>query len=243
MVTRRAFAGALAWGLGAAELPGVKILTGSRIPDRLATESCVFTRAYTASPGPSLTRNSLLTGRYPHARPSAMQLAAAPDSTAVIFVSEPSDDTPFEPSTHIALAIQHPRLPRGKTFDFPLCTVDVAPTLLALAGIDVPDGLHGRDLSDLMISGKGQRPESIFAEGKLNSAGEWRMVVRGLDKLVVRPNLDVLHLFNLGDDPSEEHDLAQEIGYQLRVDELRALVRIWMKRTGDGMDPSGLKRR
>jgi hypothetical protein len=55
--------------------------------------------------------------------------------------------------------------------------------------------------------------------------------------------LDLLHLYNLGEDPTEEHDLAREIGYQLKVDELRAQLQAWMKRTGDGMDPSGLRRR
>jgi hypothetical protein len=61
--------------------------------------------------------------------------------------------------------------------------------------------------------------------------------------VVRRRNLDILHLFNLGEDPTEERDLSREIGYRLKVDELRALIQTWMKRTGDGMDPSGLKRR
>jgi hypothetical protein len=69
------------------------------------------------------------------------------------------------------------------------------------------------------------------------------MVVRGLDKLVIARGGDVLHLYNLGEDPEEANNLAREPGHQLKVDELQALVRVWMKRTADGVDPSGLRRR
>ncbi len=236
MLTRREFAGSLAFGLAAPPpaLPRVTLITGPRMP----ADSCVFTRAWAACPDRTLEMKALLSGMFPHARsaPPRIEAVSAP-MPAMVFISEPGENCA------IALAIRHPRLPRGRTFDFPVSAVDVAPTMLGLMGLEVPDNLHGRDLSGLLVSGKGERPESIFGEGNLKEPGEWRMVVRGLDKIVVRPNLDVLHLYNLGDDPGEEHDLAQEIGNRLKLDELRALVRIWMKRTGDGMDPSGLKRR
>lgn len=115
--------------------------------------------------------------------------------------------------------------------------------MLGLSGIAIPPNVHGRDLSRWVLTGRGERPESIYAEGQLGTDQAWRMVVRGLDKIVVRPNLDLLHLFNLGDDPTEEHDLIHEIGYQLKIDELKALVAYWKKRTSDGMDRSGLKQR
>lgn len=242
MLTRRTFAGALACGLAAAELPGIALVVGA--PGAAAPEgACVFTRAYAACPDAALGAKALLSGRFPHARDLAPRLNLVADAPVAVFVSAPSEDSPYDRAAHVALAIRHSKLPRGKVFDFPVSTVDVAPTLLALSGVEQPVGLHGRDLSPLLITGTGVRPESIFVEGQLGAAAEWRMVVRGFDKLVVRKNLDILHLFNLGDDPGEERDLAREIGFQLKVDELRALVRVWMKRTGDGMDPSGLKRR
>lgn len=251
-MTRREFAGAVAAGLAAAEPPRTMVIfgaPGAAVPDRLAAGGVVFTRAYTACPA---APNTIVSARFPHARSSPPVLnatvvtsmpGAVPSDAAVVFASTPRDDTPFERSTHISLAIGHPKLPRGQSFDFPVSTVDVAPTLLALSGAAIPEGIHGRDLSELLITGKGDRPESVYVEGGLNTPDEWRMIVRGLDKLVVRRNLDVLHLFNLGEDPAEEQDLAKEIGYRLKVDELLALIRVWMKRTSDGMDPSGLRRR
>lgn len=253
MTTRRAFVGALACAIRAADQPAFTIVAaapGSAVPDRLAAEGCVFSRAYAACPDARLFRQALVTGCFPHKRGAAAVLSASLASqlparpAVVVFVSQPDGDTPFERSMHLSLAIRHPRLPGGKTFEFPVSTVDVAPTLLGLAGAELPDGLHGRDLSALVVSGTGNHPDAVYAEGSLGKPDEWRMLVRGWDKIVVRRNnMELAHLFNLGDDPAEEHDLATEIGYHLKIDELGAQVLAWMKRTGDGMDPSGLKRR
>jgi hypothetical protein len=69
------------------------------------------------------------------------------------------------------------------------------------------------------------------------------MVVRGLDKLVVDRDLNVTHLYNLGQDPFEVENLARDVSQDLKRDELKALLKDWMRRSGDGMDPSGLKKR
>ena len=69
------------------------------------------------------------------------------------------------------------------------------------------------------------------------------MVVRGLDKLVVDRELNVTHLYNLGQDPFEMENLARDVSQDLKRDELKALLKGWMRRSGDGMDPSGLKKR
>ena len=72
---------------------------------------------------------------------------------------------------------------------------------------------------------------------------EWRMIVRGYDKLVTNAKGDPLPLYNLAQDPLELEDLATEVGHRLRVDELKAQLRDLRKRAGDGVDASGLKKR
>jgi len=69
------------------------------------------------------------------------------------------------------------------------------------------------------------------------------MLVRGLDKLVFTPSLDILHLYNLGQDPDETTDLASDPTTERKLDELCAIAADWMRRMGDHRDPSGLKRR
>jgi hypothetical protein len=249
MLTRRAFSGALACGLAGAELPRIRVVylpAGSDVPEFARGRTVTFARAWLACPNPALASAVLLSGRYPHSPgPALFQVAHAPDpAVPVVYVSEAHEDSPSEAACHVALAIGHPRIAAGRVADFPVSTVDIAPTLLALMDLEAPDGMHGRNLAALLAGESGPHPESIYSEGRLGKPDEWRMMVRGLDKIVVRRrNLDILHLFNLGEDPTEERDLAREIGYRLKVDELRALIQSWMKRTGDGMDPSGLKRR
>jgi arylsulfatase A-like enzyme len=114
--------------------------------------------------------------------------------------------------------------------------VDLAPTLLALCGVAAPESMQGRDLTR-------EQPQAVYAMGGLGTAGEWRMLVRGLDKLVVDRDQNITHLFNLGVDPDEMDNHARDSAFELKRDELQALMKDWMRRTSDGFDPSGLKRR
>lgn len=153
-------------------------------------------------------------------------------------------DAPFEEAARVPLVIRDPRLKAAdQAGDFLVSHVDLMSTLLGLCGVEIPDGVQGRDLSSLISTGQGNRPESIYCAGGLGTGGEWRMVVRGLDKLVVDRKSEVTHLYNLGQDPYELDDRAGDPSQELKRDELKALLGDWMRRSGDGMDPSGLKKR
>lgn len=85
-----------------------------------------------------------------------------------------------------------------------------------------------------MLLGKpGDRPESVFAEGKIGERNEWRMLVLGFDKLVVDRGGEPAHLFNLASDPYELNDLAREPGAKLKRDELTAVMRATRSRLLD----------
>jgi arylsulfatase A-like enzyme len=169
------------------------------------------------------------------------------DNTLVVFTSGYGDmlgsqgledaDVPFEEAVRTPLILRYPqRLRAGGQYDSLASNVDLAPTLLALCEAAPADAMQGRDLM-------GEQPESVYSVGQLGSPGEWRMVVRGFDKLVLNRDQSVTHLFNLAQDPFEMDNRAQDPSQELKRDELRALLKDWMRRTGDNMDPSGLKRR
>jgi len=146
-------------------------------------------------------------------------------------------DVAYEESVRVPLILRYPgRLEPGSQHGSLASNVDLAPTLLALCGAPPAQMAQGRDL----MSGQA---ESIYSVGQLGSPGEWRMVVRGADKLVVDREQNVTHLFNLAQDPFEVDNRAQDPAQDLKRDELKALLKDWMRRTGDGMDPSGLRRR
>ncbi len=176
------------------------------------------------------------------------------DDTIVIFTSlhgeqfgshsGQGDDYVYEETIRIPLAIRYPRvLKAGSQNDILVSQVDIMPTLLKWCGAAIPDAVQGRDLSALLAGQPGDRPEAVYAEGRLNQKDEWRMLVHGYDKLVVDKNDDVTHLFNLADDPYEQTNLANVTAEQLKRDSLLAMERQWAKKLGDGVDASGLKKR
>lgn len=151
---------------------------------------------------------------------------------------------PYEESARVPLIVRWPgQFRRGAMDDLLLSNADLMPSLLALCGAEIPAQVQGRNLAAAMRTGAAadDRPESLFAYGRLQSPEAWRMVVRGADKLVVNQRMETTHLFNLGQDPYEMRNLAAEAGSVRQRNELRAHLREWMKRLGDGMDASGLR--
>jgi len=168
------------------------------------------------------------------------------DDTIVIFTSDSgemldshgldADNQPFEEAVRVPLIVRHPKTATAGSKNYALIsTVDLMPTLLRFCGVDIPESVQGQDVS--------VQRESVYSSGKLGEPDEWRMLVRGLDKLVVDHELNVTHLYNLGQDPFEMENLARDVSQDLKRDELKALLKDWMRRSGDGMDPSGLKKR
>ena len=109
------------------------------------------------------------------------------------------------------------------------------PTLLTLCGMEIPEGVQGVDLF-----GK-TAPEVGFAEGKLQEEDEWRIMVRGYDKLVATPKGEITRLYNLADDPYELANLVHDSAQKLKLASLKAQLLAQMKKLGDGLDPSGLR--
>ena len=176
------------------------------------------------------------------------------DDTIVIFTSlhgeqfgshsGQGDDYVYEETIRIPLAIRYPRvLKGGSQNDMLVSQVDIMPTLLKWCGAAIPEVVQGRDLTALLAGQAGERPEAVYAEGRLGQKDEWRMLVHGYDKLVVDKNDDVTYLFNLADDPYEQTNLANVTAELLKRDSLLAIERQWAKKLGDGVDASGLKKR
>jgi arylsulfatase A-like enzyme len=177
--------------------------------------------------------------------------------TIVVFTSDHGEmlgshglgnaNEPYEESVRIPLLVRYPGvLKAGSRSDLLISTVDFFPTLAALCGAEIPEAVQGRNLARYWTGAGGtgsDRPESIFAEGKIGATGEWRMIVRGFDKLVTGPDGEVTHLFNLADDPFETDNQAGSTAMRRRKDELSAQMSEWRKRTHDGRSASGLRRR
>jgi arylsulfatase A-like enzyme len=257
-VTRRTFLLAplalAAQSRGPLLTPRIQItwIKASAVPPEFARESVVFPRAYTCCPAAGSARRALETGRFPHvARPQDPLLSALVPGTSsaeaiTVLTAESGNDqdSPFETSVRVPLAIRWPGKLKPRAADELLLShADVLPTLLGWLGIAPPEGLQGRDLSRVIQTGQGELPDSVYIEGRLGLPGEFRAVVRGYDKLVIHPREEATSLYNLVDDPAEENDLAHDREHELTRDSMLALARQWMRKLGDGLDPSGLRLR
>jgi arylsulfatase A-like enzyme len=106
--------------------------------------------------------------------------------------------------------------------------VDLAPTILAFAGIEVPETMQGRDISDLyvgMVGAEGWRDEFFYEHPTLNNkdfipASE--ALVRKDWKYFFWPEHGVEQLFHITADPFEENDLINDPLQKERIAEMRA---------------------
>lgn len=238
------------------------------IPDEVARECIVFPRGYLGSPG-GFARRVLVTGRFPHALKSGGEptfatifreryreftvseqsefrpILRGADKRTIVLIAHPgtTEDSQAERCLHFPIAIRFPDVIAAREApEILISTVDLMPTVLALAGLPAIEGVHGRDLSSLIRTRQGDVPDSVYVEGGVGGLTEWRAVIRGFDKIVYDLNERVLGLYNLADDPTGTMDLSEDSSQQrLNRDSMMALARVWMRRVGDGYDSSGAR--
>jgi arylsulfatase A-like enzyme len=179
--------------------------------------------------------------------------SALKDNTLVVFTSDRGqqfgshglvgDDSFYEESVRIPLAMRHPRLAGGTQRDMLVSQADIAPTILGLCGLPAPAEMQGRNLAGLIAENQGEPPDAVFAEGRVSEPEEWRMLVQGYDKLVANGSGHSTHLFNLRRDPYEMNNLVDASAENLKRDSMTALLQVWRRKLSDGRDPSGLKDR
>ena len=105
-------------------------------------------------------------------------------------------------------------VPQGKAFDGLACTLDFYPTMLAAAGLPIPEHIDGYDLMPYLTGKqKGDVHEYIYwLNSDPNDAKHRQLVaVRRKDwRLYRQKETDAWQLFDLAKDPREETDVAKQ---------------------------------
>jgi arylsulfatase A-like enzyme len=137
----------------------------------------------------------------------------------------------YEELTRVPMILRAPGVPAGRREILPVSLLDVAPTLLGLAGgrpAAAGGGSAGPGL-DLLAAGAGSRLArrgvlSEFGAGAALVNGEWKLAYRG-----DYPEAQRLQLFNLRLDPSESDDrslaepaVARRLAAALREEQAEA---------------------
>ncbi len=125
--------------------------------------------------------------------------------------------TLYEELMHVPLVLRGPGVPSAHTIEHPVSLVDLAPTLLELAGVDPSGrGFEGRSLVPL-LSGLAPPPAHVFLEVDYEGAEEGapglattrkKAVVAGSFKLIRDDRTGAIELYDLENDPDERTDLV-----------------------------------
>jgi arylsulfatase A-like enzyme len=142
---------------------------------------------------------------------------------------------PYEEALRVPLIVCDPRLPpgrRGTTNDSLVLNTDVAPTLLATAGVRVPPVMQGRDVSPLYLAGTPPAWRDEFYYQHPVILGKDRIprseaVVRRDIKYTVWPDFDFEELYDLRTDPAEERNLAGDPARAVTLAGRRVALAAW----------------
>jgi len=115
----------------------------------------------------------------------------------------------FEELMRIPLVVWDAGAPARRRVDVPVSLVDVPPTILELAGIEVPPTSQGRSLVALLRGTADEVPERpVFAERRLEDGSVATAVRKGDRKWILGEPLRPDRVFDVASDPKESKNLA-----------------------------------
>ena len=174
------------------------------------------------------------------------------DNTVVVFMGDNGllegehgmvdKRTAHEPSLRVPLLVRYPGLAKGKVVAQQALTIDIAPSLLELCGAPPLANIHGRSWVKLVGEGDATWRTSWFYEYNYEKQFPYTPNVRAIRsddwKYIHYPHGDggsdrhMAELYNLKDDPDEDHNLIADPRQAGRVKELQAGLARLMKAAG-----------
>jgi len=145
---------------------------------------------------------------------------------------------PHEESIRVPLVVYDPRAARnlqGARRSQMTLNIDIAPTIISLAGLPVPNCVQGRDLSPLLSGAAPPWRNEFFYEHAFTNPGGWIPRTEGVrDKrwkyfryLDIKPLFE--EMYDLDSDPLEMRNLALDKSHQGQLDRMRVRWDAWRK--------------
>jgi alpha-N-arabinofuranosidase len=169
----------------------------------------------------------------------ALSKAGKDDNTIIVFAADNGlalgshgllgKQNLYEHSVRVPLVLAGPGIPKGRTVDALCYLLDLAPTLCELAGGEAPATSEGKSLVPVLKGQAAEVRESIFCA--------YRDVQRSVRdrqwKLIWYPKVGISQLFDLGNDPQETRDLADDPAHRTTIANLRELMHSWQQQLDD----------
>tara|TARA_Y100000588_G_scaffold91114_1_gene98336 strand:- start:2857 stop:3813 length:957 start_codon:yes stop_codon:yes gene_type:complete len=181
------------------------------------------------------------------------------DDTVIVFTSEHGEmagdhgmlekRSMYDESSRVPLIIRAPKISTEKrVVSGNFGHVDLVPTLLELLGLEVPEGLDGKSVAEVLESEGNLRNNEVFVE--------WNGIGSIEDRLLGTPDINSMHqapwrtivyrdwklnlcatdkceLYNLREDPHELTNLIDSPDHQDTVRLLSTKIRTWQYKTND----------
>lgn len=150
------------------------------------------------------------------------------DNTYIIFCSDHGEllgdhnmfrkYTPHEGSAGIPFILKPPPLEcaQGTFRDEPVGLMDIMPTVLEAAGIEIPRNVEGRSLGSLVRGQGGFEREYIHGEHTRSDVG-WQFLTDGREKYIWDSLTGREWFFDLKNDPQENTDCLSDPRYRKKV--------------------------
>ena len=122
----------------------------------------------------------------------------------------------YRESAQVPLIFSWPaRLARGETRHDLFSTIDLYPTLIGLAGMNVPQGARGMDLSGCVLDQEGPRRQKVLHFATRHGDTAFRQGTRGIrtQRHLYFTDGQTEHLYDEVEDPYERTDMALEPRY------------------------------
>lgn len=136
----------------------------------------------------------------------------------------------YDDLVRIPLLVRLPgRIKAGTQIDLPVSQVDLMPTILDYTGQRVPEGLHGRSLRPLLEGAPVAWRDHAFCQ----RADTARMLRTDRYKYCYGPKSKMVALYDLENDPLEDHNLAADPAHAETVRTMHGRLLAVMRADGD----------
>jgi arylsulfatase A-like enzyme len=178
------------------------------------------------------------------------------DNTIIVFTSDHGEmlgsqgrmtkGVWYEESIGVPLLIAYPSKVKSVVYNNVINSIDIMPTLLCLAGMEIPK-VDGCDFSELLLTGnQPEIPQMAFLSFDQGQMAErdrsWRAIRTEQYLLCVAkdavysksdPLKDGMVLYDLQKDPYEMHPIFKGMGYDQEIDHLFSELRKHLDKTND----------
>ncbi|SDW30618.1 Arylsulfatase A [Lutibacter oricola] len=139
---------------------------------------------------------------------------------------------PYEEASKSPLIIYDPRVPknkRGQKREIVTANIDMAPTILTYAGVNIPENMDGENLIPLINKSKGINRETVALTNMWGNdeiqamsvvSKDWKYIYWQYANEKMQP---VEELFNIGNDRLEMNNVANNSTYNKQLNRMRKL--------------------